>query len=303
MLQDLNVTRHVFTIKLSDERNYNLVGYLYAAPGRPDRTLQVAIHGASYNHAYWAVPAVNGRSYSYAEFMVRRGYTVLALDMLGAGESDKPDGDYLNLTETASSVRQVVQALREAGNPTDRRFERIVLVGHSNGSLISTRTQADYGVADGLIETGWAHAPHHVPLPESAVGALMTTPYIRTSEELRRQLFYHDPQVDAAVVRYDMECLADQVARGQFTDLLRASFEDPGHSRSRDVKVPVLIQLADYDVLAPAAGSAAEAPFFPSAASLEVQTLSDTGHCFNTHLTNRQSWDGIITWLTKHFRP
>lgn len=301
MLQDLNVTRLVFPTRLSDERNYNLVGYLYSAPSRPGRTLQVAIHGASYNHAYWAVPAVNGRDYSYAEFMAGKGYAVLALDMLGTGESDKPDGDFLNLAETAASVQQVLSALRGAASPTGCHFEHIVFVGHSNGSLISTRTQGVYGAADGLIATGWAYTPHPIPIQDAAVEVLTANPYVRTNEELRRQLFYHAPQVDPAVVRYDMDSLADQVARGQFADLFRAAVQDAAQSCSRDVKVPVLIQLADYDVLAPASVAAAAAQYFPHAASFAVQTLTDMGHCFNTHLTNRQSWDGITSWLATHF--
>lgn len=301
MLQDLNVTRHVFPIKLSDGRIYNLVGHLYSAQSRSGRTLQVAIHGASYNHSYWAVPAINGRDYSYVEFMARKGYPVLALDLLGTGESDQPDGDFLNLSETSASVHQVLSALRGAGSPIDRRFERIVLVGHSNGTLTSTRTQGVYGSADGIVATGWVHMPHRIPIPESTLGALMANPYIRTNEALRRQLFYHEPQADAAVVRYDIDSLADQIARGQLTDLFRASVEEPAQSRSRDVKVPILIQLGDYDVLAPSAMAAAEAQFFSRAAAVAVQTLSDTGHCFNTHLTNRQSWDGIAAWLAAHF--
>lgn len=70
--------------------------------------LQVAVHGATHYHLYWDIPAFNGITYSHARYMARHGYTVLAIDQLGAGASAQPDGDTVTLPETASALHQVL---------------------------------------------------------------------------------------------------------------------------------------------------------------------------------------------------
>jgi pimeloyl-ACP methyl ester carboxylesterase len=40
------------------------------------------------------VPEINGHEYSFARYTAERKYAVLAVDRLGAGESDKPNGDF-----------------------------------------------------------------------------------------------------------------------------------------------------------------------------------------------------------------
>ena len=52
---DLRVDRLTFSITLSDGNAYSVVGYLYRHTGHINHghVLQVALHGASYNHRYW----------------------------------------------------------------------------------------------------------------------------------------------------------------------------------------------------------------------------------------------------------
>src|SRR5436189_4067306 len=107
----IKVQRLVFPVSLSTGPA-NVVAYLYYHGSYENRPLQVLVHGATYNHAYWDFPAVNGEGYSYARYMAARKYAVLALDLPGAGESDKPSGPDLGLADTGSAVRQVVDALR-----------------------------------------------------------------------------------------------------------------------------------------------------------------------------------------------
>jgi len=295
-IQPIQIERYVFPVTLSDGSCHNLVGYLYFHGDPCEKLLQVAVHGATYNHRYWDAPTINGHSYSYASYMAAQRFAVLALDLLGTGESDKPDGDSLTLAEAAHTVHQILQGLRH-GSVLGRSYRRIVLVGHSNGSLTSIYVQGVYQDADALVVTGWKHAPHALPLPPEAATAMMKTPYVRIRGAVRSSLFYHLPAADPAVVCYDDECLADEIARGQFKDLLPVLMGDAGRSCSVNVKVPVLLQLGDHDVIAPSALAKEEPAYYPSAPSVTVQLIANIGHCFNLHLNNQNSWKGIAGWL------
>jgi hypothetical protein len=116
----IKVDRLVFPVTLSSGQA-NIVGYLYYHGSYNNRPLQVLVHGATYNHAYWDFPSVNGQSYSYARYMAAQKYAVLAIDLPGAGESDKPPGAGLGLSDTAATVRQVIEAMRSGANPKAHR--------------------------------------------------------------------------------------------------------------------------------------------------------------------------------------
>src|ERR1700753_1458448 len=53
------------------------------------RTLQILIHGFTYNRSYWDSP-FEGDTYSYVRRAVNTGYATLAIDQLGAGTSSHP---------------------------------------------------------------------------------------------------------------------------------------------------------------------------------------------------------------------
>src|SRR5215208_5823404 len=125
-----------FPVTLSDGNTYQVAGYLYFKDSYQNRTLLLALHGATYNHKYWDVPDINGHEYSFARYMAERKYAVLAIDQLGAGESTKPaDGDSVTLDQTASGIHQVITRLRSGENATGYAFERVVTVGHSLGTI------------------------------------------------------------------------------------------------------------------------------------------------------------------------
>src|SRR5829696_155304 len=110
---DIKVERVSFPVTLADGSAAEVVGYLYYKGSFHNRTLLLALHGATYNHKYWDVPAINGHEYSFARYMAERKYAVLAIDQLGTGESSKPaDGDLLTLRQTGSAIHQVITHLR-----------------------------------------------------------------------------------------------------------------------------------------------------------------------------------------------
>src|SRR5262245_46104354 len=103
----VNVTRVEFPVALSDGNTYTISGYFYYRGTLRNQTLQVLVHGGTYNHKYWDAPTINGHSYSYVNFMAENGYALLAIDQLGDGLSSKPDGDFVAMVETARRVHYI----------------------------------------------------------------------------------------------------------------------------------------------------------------------------------------------------
>jgi pimeloyl-ACP methyl ester carboxylesterase len=293
--QDVKVERREFPVTLSDGHTYTVVGYLYYQGSLKHRPVQILTHGITYNHTYWDLPELNGQEYSYARYMARRHYAVLALDLPGAGESDKPHGDFINLAESVSALHQVATRLRATAEKNT--FETLIYVGHSNGALISNIAQALYGDAQAVVNTGWLNTFHTLPVGAELILPLLEQgPYIHIPGEMRGGLFYDAAHADPAVIAYDNEVLSDAVTRGQFLDLL-TMLAMPDLIPAEDIRVPVMVQLGDNDLVAPAAFAQNEALEYPRAPSVWVDSLTDTGHVFNGHLGKEVGWSHIDGWI------
>jgi pimeloyl-ACP methyl ester carboxylesterase len=292
----IKVERVNFPVTLSDGKTYKVAGYLYYQGSYRKRTLLLALHGANYNHKYWDVPEINGYDYSFARYMAAQKYAVLAIDQLGTGESDKPDGDLLTLNETASAVHQIIGRLRTGACDIRHAFERIVLVGHSLGSINAIFEQATYADADALITTGMGHVPHMLPIPESVIGEMLQHKYFPFPDNLRAELFYYAPGADPDVINYDRDHLAELLPRAQLRTGVFAAF-DPLANRVGAVTGPVLVQLGEHDALFPASMASGEAAFYTNASSVTVQAIPGVGHDVNTHFGNRTSWQLMDEWL------
>lgn len=291
---DVKVEQRTYAVRLSDGRKYQVVGFLYTQGGARNQPLQLLIHGITYTHAYWDLPEVNHQDYSYARYMARQGYAVLALDLPGTGLSDRPEGDFFNLAESVSTLHQVAQQVKD---PRAREhFDDMVFVGHSNGSLIATYTQAQYRDARAVVLTGWLNTPHALPVDPSVFASLLQEgPYIQAPPELRTAFFYDAPHADPAVIAVDNQ-LADTVTRGQFQDLL-ARLADPSPIPTRGIDVPLMVQLGENDAMAPAAYAPNETKAYPRSPWLFVDTVPDIGHAVNGHYLRLRSWTMIDLWL------
>jgi pimeloyl-ACP methyl ester carboxylesterase len=304
----IKVDRLVFPVTLSTGPAH-VVAYLYYHGSYQNRPLQVLVHGATYNHTYWDFPAVNGEGYSYARYMAARKYAVLAVDLPGAGESDKPAGASLTLAETGEALRQVMAALKSGDNPASHRFGPIVLVGHSAGSIAATYVQANWHSADALVLTASRHLVGDVlalPVTQAVVPqlfqlvtALSGVPYFFLPPDVRTALFYYPQAADPDVTALD-NATADQWTNGQLLTTFFA-FLNPAVDQVGQVTGPVLIQLGANDVLFPAALPAVERALWTSA-SPEIQALANIGHDFNLHLNHADGWRLIDEWLSQHVR-
>jgi pimeloyl-ACP methyl ester carboxylesterase len=310
----IQVDRVAFPVTLSDNQVYTVVGYLYTPRGNDKHTceerrdtVQVLLHGGGYDHRYWDAGTINGSDYSYARDMAGRCYSVLALDRLGAGESSRPDGDLADKEQDASSIAQILTALRKQGNPSGRKFKNVVLVGHSFGSFSAIYTLGAHGnLADALVVTGWTNAPGVVPIDPEFIQALLVDSYIRLPDQVRTALFYSLDTTDPDVIEFDNATLSDTTTRGFVVDAVDVftarALGDVSQIKALTkvdrVGVPVFVQLGDLDFLFPAPSDTGdEAGFYSGAPGVTVDTLSNIGHSFNLHTNHQAGWDNIAAWI------
>lgn len=294
---DIKVERVSFPVTLADGSPAEVAGYLYYKGSFRNRTLLLALHGATYNHKYWDVPNINGHEYSFARYMAERKYAVLAIDQLGTGESSKPaDGDLLTLHQTGSAIHQVISHLRAGSGGVGYAFEQVVTVGHSLGAINAIYAQGTYHDADAVVSTGMGHVPHELPVPVEMIGEMLQHEYAVAPGEARAPLFFYAAGADPDVIAYDRDVLADQLPRGQLVTGILAGF-DPAATRVGEVTGPVLVQLGEFDLLYPTSYADGEASFFTGASGVTVQSLPGVGHNFNMHFRNQEGWRLMDEWL------
>src|SRR5689334_22005511 len=86
----------------------------YCQPvAKPSSTVQVLVHGITYDHSYWDIPDPDGGDrYSYEAAAAKAGYATLAIDRIGAGRSSHPSSYQVDINSNAATVRAVIHALR-----------------------------------------------------------------------------------------------------------------------------------------------------------------------------------------------
>ena len=194
----------------------NIEGELCATPSerRTGETVQLLIHGAATNHAYWDFGTIDGVRYSYARDVAERGIATFAIDELGAGLSSHPLSTELPVTAVANATHQVVQALR-GGSATGTRFGKVILVGHSLGAVVVWEEAINFADVDGVIVTGAAHSltqafaaagqKNFIPAtsdPRFASSGL-DGGYLTTLAGTRATMFFNPADSDPAVIASD----------------------------------------------------------------------------------------------------
>lgn len=298
----INVRSLRLPVTLSDGKQYAMAAQVYSQGNLSGKVLQIAVHGASYDHQYWDAPTFNGVSYSYARFMAGRGDVVLAVDQLGAGKSDQPDGDFLNLDESARGIEQLVQQFKTINNPLHVAFQKVVLVGHSFGSLTALHAQAQCQCADGLLLTGWLN-DSPLPVDPSIFGPLLAAPYTTLPADLRTSLFYFPPTADPDIINFDNTQVSTTISRGQLLSLIGAVSSNPSPSiDAATIRVPVLLQLGQRDAVMSEKTISDQDSEYTASSGVTSQELPNIGHDLNLHKNHLEGWLYADTWLGLNVR-
>src|SRR5260370_14639150 len=113
--------------------NQTLWGQLcYRGPAEP-ATVQLLVHGATYNHLYWDFP-YGGGYYSYVNTATAAGYATFNIDRIGDGVSSRPPSSQLDLNSGAVALHDGINALR-TGAVDGHAFQHVILFGHSIASM------------------------------------------------------------------------------------------------------------------------------------------------------------------------
>jgi pimeloyl-ACP methyl ester carboxylesterase len=283
---------------------YSIVGELCRPALGGARTLQILLHGASFNRHYWDFP-FRPRRYSYVRHANAAGFATLAVDRLGTGDSDRPPPELVTVHASAGTVHQMVGAIRSGDHRDDDgrrlRFDNIVLVGNSFGSNISWTEAGIFGDVDGLILTSISHDqnPPGAPLTQlyaypanhdpKFIGLGLPDGYLTTVPGRRAEMFFYLPGTAPAVLPVD-EALKDTLPVGMLFDQFST------YELTQNIHVPVLNVIGDFDILScqlpscTASGSvAAEGSNYPADACYTQLIVPNSAHALNLH-RNAPRW-------------
>jgi len=125
-------------------------------------------------HSYWD-PELKPEKYSYVDAALAAGYSILIYDRLGTGQSEKPDAyDMVQFPSQIEILNQLVVYARagklassiKPQSLTLPKINKVVVVGHSIGSIITSRLLAQYpNAADGAVLTGFLLSQKHTTAP------------------------------------------------------------------------------------------------------------------------------------------
>jgi pimeloyl-ACP methyl ester carboxylesterase len=300
-------------------KTYTMYGRLCQPSTGPSKTIQIMVHGITYDHNYWDLPGFAG-NYDYSGAQNAAGYTTLAVDRLGsAGHSSIPPSTLLNLASDAVSIHDVVQAAR-GGSIPGGPYAKVLMVGHSYGSAIAWQEDTTYNDVDGIISSGLGHLLGNLqglgtslepPLLDPRLSPLvgLDVGYLTTLPGTRGALFYNALDTDPAVVAYD-ESTKGLVSATELGTI--PLFE----VASLGVTAPMLMVMGQYDgFFCQQAGKGgldncatdqtlydSEAPFFPNT-TMQAYALPNAGHDLNNEL-NAGSWYAqAAAWATSHVPP
>ncbi|MER5185483.1 alpha/beta hydrolase [Streptomyces sp. NPDC002896] len=250
---------------------YTVVGELCATDrqlrqARSGRsTVQVLIHGSTYNHTYWNFGTVNGERYSYARRAAAAGFPTFAFDKVGFGASSHPDSSLLTIPVAGDITHRVVQGLRD-GSLAGVRFGKVISIGHSWGSVTAWREAIDYRDVDGIIVTGLIHSDsvnddlpqhNHPALDDPKYrGTNLDVGYTTTKPGSRGWLFHNPADADPDVIAADDNNTpaADQDFHTEVGKDLNPGGEQDGYAmlfseETRAIRVPVLVVMGSADRL------------------------------------------------------
>jgi pimeloyl-ACP methyl ester carboxylesterase len=272
-----------------------LVGWLCANGSPAGRTVQVLVHGLTYDHTYWDFP-VQPETYSYVRAATAAGYATFAIDRIGVGQSERPGNPAALTTGAAAHVlHQLVQDLR-AGRVGGVSFSRVITVGHSFGSQAVAAEASDHGDVDAVVLTGSLHQAstqaftvvlptfHPATLDPKFTGTGVPLGYLTTMPGTRGASF-HGLTTSPDIVAAD-ETLKQTATEGEIATI------DNGSLRTDGIDVPVLIAVGQLDVLycdalAPCTDAATvagrERSHFGARTCLETFVLPTAGHSINLH--------------------
>lgn len=285
------------TNPLTPGATYTVRGHI-TRPAGCTTSVVLGLHGLSYGEYAFDFP-LEPQTYSTADALAARGYAFVGIDRLGYGASDRPNGYTLTVQSYADMTRQIVEQLRAAG------FGKVVLLGHSAGSEIAELTAGLHGGVDAVIATGYQHAIDGVSgewllrewIPGDVVRSARSD-YEEFEQGYRSQDMYNTDYADPAVIERD-NAMANLTPSGEILTIS----EQPSRFVLDRITVPVLLVLAEKDVLFPVSNATNELALFSGSADKQLHIVPQAGHVLSLHPNAPVTNGDIGDWLGARIPP
>ncbi|KAK3363186.1 Alpha/Beta hydrolase protein [Lasiosphaeria hispida] len=280
-------------------------------------TLQLLVHGITYNSTMWGGYGLDDR-YNWHKYANADGYHTLAIDRLGQGLNTRTL-DPLNVIQPAlhvEAIHQLITAVRTDSpkNALDRGFNKIAYVGHSFGSMIGTSIALNHpGDATALVLTGYSttidfRVIQSIHLEPAAAHSPARFPgvapgYVVFASESERESAFYGGAYDPDVAQHDF-AYEDVLTAGEFA--AQAVLFQPAVGYTGNV---LAVTGADDIIFCPLGGVAScetilretGDAFYPNASSFEVYAPADTGHDLTLHYSVPTTLAKVHQFLGKHF--
>ncbi|ORA08678.1 alpha/beta hydrolase [Mycobacterium asiaticum DSM 44297] len=274
--------------------------YYPARTAEPGGAVLCCLPGGTYSRRYWDLRVPGHCGYSFAEFAVGNGYSVVTIDPLGTGESSKPTSDF-DFTHIAAALAAAISAVPDV-TCDDRP---VVAVAHSLGGYLAITQQALYSSYAGLAVLGCTNK-HVAPLNLSPdfiaraatpqgratlagdILAALPAPYFEGPRD-GLQSWFHLPDVPSAVIQADSVTTKSVVPRVFGLAMIPGIVAE--HAAAIDV--PVLIGYGATDV---SPDPRAEAAIYRNSPDLTTVILSGSAHCHNMASSRHWLWRRLLAW-------
>lgn len=287
--------------------------------------VHLTIHGFTYDHNYWSFP-YQSPNYSYVDYVIENSNGIIAvlnIDRLGVGFSSKPNASYVTLDSHAYVIYQLTNQLRN-GFFRDIYFKRIILVGHSLGTIIALATASNTNYnqhISGLIATGALHLSnsdgvavfaasfYSVQLDPKFSNQSLPTGYITINlfNNTRQIIFYNVDDADRNVITLDEqlrqtgtvgELPAFEALQSNITALIPSI-------------IPVLVVVGQNDIIFCHTTTQSlscnnslvvqQREQSSYSTSIETYVLPKAGHGINLHLNSKDWYQQALIWTEKFF--
>ena len=281
--------------------------------GNPEgKTVQLLVHGFTLSHVYWDF-LYQPKTYSYVENVTLDGYATLNIDRIGVRNSSHPPALKVTANSHAYVLKQIIDKLR-SGQIEGIKFSKVVLVGHSLGSLLSLIEAGKYQNVDGVIITGILHTfsaldvlgflASQRPAKQDPLLKGYPAGYLTLLKEQRKQYFYNPDNTDPKIYDLDNQYKGTGTI-GEFGALTEGLI--PNYARK--IKVPMLIVIGEKDRIFcsalfpckdPKQILKREKPIYSSTKKLEVFVVPNAGHNFNYEKTAPEFYKKAKEWLVQN---
>ncbi|KZS98158.1 hypothetical protein SISNIDRAFT_134000 [Sistotremastrum niveocremeum HHB9708] len=271
--------------------------------------MPLGVRSIAFTHGYWEAGGP-GSEFNFASSTTAAGNSIFYYDRLGVGSSSKPDG----IKEVQSTVQVEIAHLLIEHLKSTGSFKRVVGIGHSFGSILTTGVAAKYpGDFNDIILTGFAGGDQvGILVSMASFGATIASPLlsgVNPSSSYFTVGTFSNFQMGVLKFPFFDSRVAQAQFEGRGTATLGeiATLSLPASAPATEFSGRVLVVTGMEDAFF-CAGNCAEvvngvtlpnvvAGLFPATSGFSSYVPPNTGHALNYHFSASSTFAFIQNWL------